>query len=231
MQNDTYTIPPNEPVVQLTEFEIEGRRRKGYLYLVLTFVIQILLILCIFLRGPVPISIAIIGLAVASLVCWIVAAVNLNGIASPRIQRFIAYLLAFFIVTDILTGVFGPVLNARIITVEQKGEKVDWSTSFSLKKYERQTADGQTISIPVQHGKVYVENKTGVPLVASQVHYIAGKMKGQHLNPIPIAPDEVKQIHGRPFFMFRTPPTNYYNHNHGHYSELNGYYGVLSTAR
>lgn len=231
MQNDTCTTQPVESSVPLNEFEKKGYRRKGTLNLVLSFVFHALLILCILLRGPVAITIAIIGLSIAVLTCWIVASMNLNGNAPIRTQKFTGYLLAFFIVSSVLTFSFAPSLQAKIISVENGDKGVRWKTSYAVKNYEKQTADGQTISIPVQHGKVYVENKTGVPLVASQVHYIAGKMKGQHLNPIPIAPDEVKQIHGRPFFMFRTPPTNYYNHNYGHYSELNGYYGVLSTAR
>lgn len=226
----TPDIKGNQPASPLSEFEKEGYRRKGILCLVLSIVLQALLILCILLRGPVAVTIAIIGLAVVSLVCWFVAAVYLNSTDSKRLQRFAGYLLGAFILADILTLFLAPTLNARIITVKQDGTNFLWETHYAIKDYECQYSDGQTVNIPVKCGKVYVVNKTDVTLEASQANYIVSDLKQSHLNAILIEPDGVSMIHGRPYFMFRTPPSHYVSHNFGRNSELNGYYGVLNVA-
>ena len=209
--------------------ELEGKRRKGVLALIFTFVLQALLITCILFRGPKSITFAIIALAILSFITWLVAAINLNGSGSERLQKATGYLLGLFIVIDMLTGFLLPSFCSKIITIN-KDHSIE--TEYAVKSFDHQTLDGQTVSIPVEHNKVYIENRSATTtLEAHQVYYLNGNLRTDHLNPILISPGEMKQIHDMPTFLFRKVPSTYKETKaRNTINHPTGYYTVLTIA-
>lgn len=213
------------PAFQPSDFEVTQRRRKGIMFIILFVVMQLMLITCELFHGPRILTAAIIFLGIGSFVCWIIALFYTNGMS--RLHKIFSYTFIAFVILDICIPVFVPTLIGRIVTVNPEG----WETHYALKSYESEVVDGKTFSIPVDFGKVYLENNTSVTLESYDVYYNGGKLKEGKYHTVLIPSGEIREIHSKPRFMFQDPPSTLLKRNRENNLPPSGYFGVVRVAK
>lgn len=223
----TPAVPPQENTntLPLDDFELENRKRKGLLFFTLFVVMQVMLIISEVFYGPAILTFAIIFLGIVSFICWIASLVYSS--ASPRLTKIFSYTFVAFVIADICIPVFVPTQIGRIVTVNPDG----WETHYAIKSYESEVVDGKTFSIPVEFGKVYLENNTSVTLESYDVYYNGGNLKEGKYHTVLIPSGEIREIHSKPRFMFQDPPSILLKRNRENNLPPSGYFGVVGMAK
>lgn len=223
----TSAVPPQENAntLPLDDIELENRKRKGGFFFTLFVVMQVLLILCELFYGPAILTVAIITLGVLSFICWVAALFFSNEL--PRRTKIFSYAFVALLIIDICIPVFVPTRIGRIVTVNPDG----WETHYAIKSYESEVVDGKTFSIPVEFGKIYLENNTSVTLESYDVYYNGGKLKEGKYKTVLIPSGEIQEIHSMPRFMFQDPPSTLITHNRENNLPPSGYFGVVHVAK
>ena len=195
------------------------------MFIILFVVMQLMLITCELFHGPRILTAAIIFLGIGSFVCWIIALFYTNGMS--RLHKIFSYTFIAFVILDICIPVFVPTLIGRIVTVNPEG----WETHYALKSYESKVIDGKTSGIPVELGKVYLENNYAATLEAYEVYYSGGKLKEGKYKSVLVPSGEIREISTMPRFVFQEPPSRLINHNRENNLPPSGYFGVVNVAK